>query len=117
MALHGHQAAGPQRRRACRVPLRGAAASGGKASHLGYGVYAIATARVEGTPLSEERIDDVVQHSAVAALSRVHAASGGLCHGDVRLEILMLVERDAGPSHCVVLDFGQARLDGDGTGG
>lgn len=86
------------------------------AGHLVAGVHAIATAWVMGTPLSSlKTIPESVVQAARSALERVHSACPGLCHGDVRLQNVMLVQQDVGWASCMdppkvmILDFGRAR--------
>lgn len=55
-----------------------------------------------------------VAKTAVHALERVHSACPGLCHGDIRLQNIMLVQEGeegaATPAGamCMVIDFGRA---------
>ena len=59
------------------------------------GMHGIVTERIQGTMLADmESIPQPVATAAMRALKRVHSLCPGLCHGDVRLENIMLVQRD-----------------------
>lgn len=92
------------------------------AGSLDAGVRVIATARVEGRPLSDlPSIPAPIAAAAELALSRVHAACPGLCQGDVRLANVIVQEPQPGAGsgggghlsggvepRCMVVDFGRA---------
>lgn len=85
------------------------------AGHYTMGVYVIVTARISGMPLSDlEVIPQPVAKAAVHALERVHSACPGLCHGDIRLQNIMLVQEGeegaatTAGAMCMVIDFGRA---------
>lgn len=85
------------------------------AGHLVADVHAIVTACITGVPLSSlATIPPSVAEAAQHALERVHSVAPGLCHGDVRLQNIMLQgqvqqDQDAGAT-CMVIDFGRARF-------
>ena len=83
------------------------------AGHLVADVHAIVTACITGVPLSSlATIPPSVAEAARRALERVHSVAPGLCHGDVRLQNIMLQgqvqDQDVGAT-CMVIDFGRAR--------
>jgi hypothetical protein len=88
------------------------------AGRLPGGVHFIASQLIKGQPLAAlPSITVPVAAAASRALASVHTACPSLCHGDVRLENVMLLAEQQGHSSsssssiqpsCVVIDFGQS---------
>lgn len=84
--------------RLCKSCLQGSVVPRLAAGHVGAGVYAIATTRIDGTPLSALAfIPEQVTRAAERALACIHAEITTFCHGDIRLENMLVVQRDVGP--------------------